>query len=130
MDGLLLQSRYKNPSASLGPTRKGWIHKHKFMLIIALNGQGIKRVALFPRWRRIAIVICRKGLSKHGGSARFAPGLVIQGGKADYPVLARIALRQIGCVGNQQRWRTEKPLRYVYLCGIALIANESPAFTI
>ncbi len=37
----------KNPSASLGPTRKGWICETQVVLIIALNGRGIKRGCYF-----------------------------------------------------------------------------------
>ncbi len=37
----------KKPSASLGPTRKGWICETQFCAIIALNGRGIKRGCYF-----------------------------------------------------------------------------------
>ena len=44
MDGLLLQSRYKNPLRVVRPDEEGvGFAKHKFVLIIALNGQGIKQ---------------------------------------------------------------------------------------
>ncbi len=43
MDGLLLQSRYKKPLRVVRPDEEGLDLKHKFVLIIALNGQGIKQ---------------------------------------------------------------------------------------